>query len=138
MLYDLSKEYDAKRARIRLDALIESNKTIELKEKRKKRTVSQNAYMHVLFGIYGSETGYTAEEAKITLKRACTRLMIYEKNGDKFLKGTSELSKDECQFFIDWIINFAAGQGIHLPSADEYIEHQYEIQIELDRNCGYI
>ena len=138
MFYDLKKVYDAKRAMKRLESLIASNKVIQLKEKQKKRTLSQNAYMHVLFSIYGMETGYTEAEAKTVLKRACTRLMIYEKNGEKFLRGTSDLSKDECQVFIDWVINFAAMQGVHLPSPDEYIEHQHEIQIELDRSCGYI
>ena len=138
MFYDLNKLYDINRAKTQLDSMIEAKKVIELKEKRKKRTISQNAYMHVLFSIYGMETGYTSDEAKTVLKRACTKLMIYEKNGDKFLKGTSELSKDECQVFIDWIRNFASAQGIHLPSSDEYLENQHEIQIELDRNCGYI
>ena len=138
MFYDLSKVYDAKRAMRRLEALTNSNKVIELKEKVKKRTISQNSYMHVLFKIYGMETGYTESEAKTVLKRECSSLMVYETNGEKFLKGTSELSKEECQRFIDWVVNFAAMQGIHLPSPDEYIEHQHEIQIELDRNCGYI
>ena len=138
MFYDLSKIYDMNRAKKKLDALIASNKVVELTEKKKKRTISQNSYMHVLFSIYGMETGYTAAEAKTVLKRECSNLMVYETNGEKFLKGTSELSKDECQRFIDWVINFAAMQGVHLPSPDEYIENQHEIQIELDRNCGYI
>ncbi len=138
MFYDLNKLYDIKRAKKRLDALIEANKVIQIKEKRKKRTISQNAYMHVLFSIYGIETGYTAEESKTILKRECKKLMIYEKNGEKFLRGTSELSKEECQLFIDWVMNFAGMQGIHLPSSEEYLENQHEIDIELDRNCGYV
>jgi len=139
MFYDTRKVFEANQARVKLEALIAKNKVIELKEKRKKRTLPQNAYMHVLFGLYAVETGYTAAEAKTVLKRECAQLMIYEKNGEKFLKGTSELSKDECQVFIDWLLKFAAEQGIHLPSSEqEYLDNQDNIDIQLDRNQGYI
>ena len=137
MFYDLRKVYDINRAKKKLDTLIESRKVIELKEKRKKRTISQNAYMHVLFSIFGNETGYTASEAKTLLKRECKSLMIYEKKGEKFLRGTSDLSKEEGQIFIDWVINFAGMQGIHLPTPDEYLENQHEIEIQIDLNRGY-
>ena len=139
MFYDTRKVFEANKARVKLEALIASNKVIELKEKRKKRTLSQNAYMHVLFGLYASETGYTAAEAKTVLKRECGKLMVYENSGTKFLRGTSDLSKDECQVFIDWLLKFAANQGIHLPSSEqEYLDNQHEIDIQLDRNRGYI
>lgn len=137
MFYDLKKQYGINKAKAKLDSLIEKRKVIELKEKRKKRTISQNAYMHVLFNLFGIETGYTASEAKTVLKRECKNLMVYEKEGEKFLRGTSDLSKDECQVFIDWVINYAGIQGIHLPSSEEYLENQHEIEIQIDLNRGY-
>ncbi len=138
MIFDTRKVYEAKKAMTRLESLIDKNKVVEVKELRKKRTISQNSYMHVLFTLYGIETGYTSEEAKTVLKRECVKLMVYDKDGEKFLRSTADLSKDECQVFIDWVRNFASSQGIYLPSSEEYLENQVNIDREIDRNTGYI
>lgn len=137
MIHDLSIQFDREKARVRLEKMIESKKVIDLKEKRKKRTISQNSYLHVLFGLYGIETGHTIDEAKTVLKRECP-FMIYSKDGQKFLKKTSELSKDECQYFIEWIIEFAAIDGMDLPSSESYIENQFYFEKELDSNKKFL
>ena len=84
-----------------------------------------------MFGLYGCETGYTLEEAKTVIKRE-NPFMIYEKGGRQFLKSTADLSKDEMQYFIDWMRDFAAADGIYLPSSDEYLENQHTIDKQLE------
>jgi hypothetical protein len=137
MFYDLRTQYGIGRAKAKLEALLESRKMIELKEKRKKRTISQNKYMYVLFTLFGIETGYTKNEVKELLKKECADIFRYEKNGSHFHRSTSDLNKDECIVFIDWIIKFAGEQGIHLPTSLEYLTDQHAIDIEIDLNRGF-
>ncbi len=138
MIYELSKPFDANKAKARLETLIEKGKVIDITEKRKKRTLSQNAYSHVIFSLFGIEFGYTMEEAKTFLKRSCGELMKYEKNGQYFLRSTADLSKDECQVFIDWVLKFAAEQGCYIPDSESYLQNQFEIDKEISRNKIYL
>lgn len=137
MFYDLRTQYGIAKARTKFNALLEKRQVIELKEKRKKRTISQNKYMYVLFTLFGIETGYSKNETKELLKKECGDLFKYQKNGNDFHRSTADLSKDECIVFIDWIIKFAGVQGIHLPTSHEYLLNQHAIDIEIDLNRGY-
>ena len=83
MIYNLENTIEAKKAKLKLESLINSGKQIELKEKRQKRTIKQNSYMHVCIALFGIEFGYDLTESKTLLKRLCP-FMIYEKNGNKF------------------------------------------------------
>ena len=102
MIYDLNIEQDKKQAMLKFEAFSDKGVVIELKEKMKNRTLSQNAYLHVLFGLYGCAFGYTLRESKTFLKRECP-FMRYKKNTDVFLRSTASLDKIEMIEFIDWI-----------------------------------
>lgn len=138
MIYETLKPFDANKSMTWLKNAIEKGKVVDMTEKRKKRTLSQNAYMHVIFNLFALEFGYTKKEAKTFLKRSCGELMKYEKNGQWFLRGTSDLSKDEAQLFIDWVLTFAAMQGCYIPSSEEYLQNQFEIDKEISRNKIYL
>ncbi len=101
MLYDLSNKHDRTLAHVYWERLLKNKKKIELRSMITKRTIDQNSYVHVLFNLYGIEYGYTKEEAKTIIKRACP-FMRYEKNGNTFLKGTSDLDTKEMKNFINW------------------------------------
>ena len=91
MIYDLSNNEDKNRASFKFYQLVEGGKVIVLNEKRKKRSISQNRYLHVAITIFAIEVGYTIEEAKTVLKRECS-FMVYEKEGMLFLKRTRDLN----------------------------------------------
>ena len=137
MILDLSNKFEADKATMRLDKMIEKGKVVVLKEKRMKKTIQQIKYLHVLFALYGSETGYTKEESKKVLKRQWGK-MSYMKRNESFLYSCADLSKEKMQFFIDWIITLAAHQGIRLPSSEEYLENQHAIDKEIERNNKYL
>tara|TARA_R100001244_G_C5121074_1_gene123503 strand:+ start:132 stop:545 length:414 start_codon:yes stop_codon:yes gene_type:complete len=137
MIYDLRTKHEQGKARAFLEKMIENRKVIILKDKPKKRTLPQNKYLHVIFGLFGSEVGLTLDEAKITLKRECG-FMTYEKNGTKFLKGTSQCTKEEMQIFIQWIIEFACVHGIFIPTSEEYLENQTSIDKEIGKAQKYM
>lgn len=119
MFYDLSLEEEREKFKSKVDDYTKKGLVVELKKVHKKRTLSQNSFIHVLFTLYGIEFGYTMEEAKTHLKRSCP-FMRYEKNGEWFLKKTSAMSTEELSEFIEWIYNYTSGNGCYLPSSESY------------------
>ena len=123
-----------------LEKLISSGDIVDLKKVAKKRTVRQNSYLHKLFTLWGSEIGYTTEEAKQVIKAQLG--YTYEKNGQTFYSHTSGMDTKELTTFIDRFRNLASSQGVYLPSSDEYglnyayFEQQVEAAIAMERRYG--
>lgn len=137
MIYDLSKPIDRQNMKLKLIGYLNGNNVVELKLRRKERTISQNKYLHVIIDYFGSHFGYTTKEAKEFLKKE-SNLLYYEKKGRKFLKSTSELDTKEMSDFIEWIITFSAKQGLYIPSSKEYLEDQVRINREIHNNRQYL
>jgi len=104
MILDLTNILDKKKAETYFSKLLDTQKKIELKEIKAKRSVKHNAYLHVCITLFAIEFGYTIEEAKTLLKRDC-EFMRYEKNGIVFLKATRKMLSDKLSKFIEWIRN---------------------------------
>ena len=127
MILNTSIQAEANKARIYFDKLVEEGSVIELKKVPKKRTIRQNSYVHKLFTLWGSETGYTTEEAKQVVKRELG--YVYEKNGREFFTQTSNMDTGELTEFIDRFRNWSARNGLYLPSADEFgLNYDYYAQ----------
>jgi hypothetical protein len=103
----------------------------------KKRTIRQNAFLHVLIQLFAIETGYTLDEAKTLLKRK-SECMVYTKQGERFLKRTRDLDTKELSEFIEWIRNFAGANGFYLPNADEYLRDWERIDQEIHSHKPYL
>lgn len=110
---------------------------IELKKKRKQRSLRQNSYMHVCITLFAIEFGYTMEEAKALLKRNC-HFMVYEKNNQKFLKSTKDLDTKEMTDFIEWMRNYASNHGLFIPSSQDYIDNKYFFDKQIDSHKQYL
>jgi len=124
MIYDLSKDIDKERATAKFTYLLKNGKKADIKEVRNKRTIKQNAYLHVLFTLFGIEVGLTIDESKTYIKRELK--FFYEKQDMIFLKKTSECNTKELTDFIEKFRNLSSKQGIYLPTADEYTyNYQY-------------
>ncbi len=137
MIYNLSNDIDKNKATCRMLELVRDGKTIELTEKKKKRTIKQNAYYHVLINLCAIEFGNTFDEQKIDLKRECP-FMRYEKKGNTYLKRTRDLTTKELTDFIDWIRNYIGKTGLYLPSAEDYLINQFEIDKEINNQKQYM
>jgi hypothetical protein len=137
MIYDLSNNLDKNKASIKFTELLESGKVIELTAKTKKKSIPQNAYLHVAITLYAIESGYTIKEAKLALKRECA-WMYYEKNNIMFLKSTADLDVKERADFIEFIIQFCGVQGIYIPTPEEYILNQIEIDKQINSQKQYL
>lgn len=137
MKYNLELEHDINSFKTKYNYFLEHKKVVELKEVRKTRSISQNAYLHVLFSLFGIEFGYTLEETKVLIKRQCN-FMSYEKNNIKFLRKTSLLNTLEMTNFIEWFRNYSSEQGLYLPSSDEYIFGKLFIDNEIEKHKIYL
>ena len=137
MIYDTSNQLEKNKLLARVDYLIENKKIVEVKAKNKNRTVTQNAYLHVLFNLYAIAFGYTSNESKTHMKRSC-EFMIYEKKGEKFVKDTSSLDTKGLTDFIEWIRNYSSLNGHYLPTPDEYRLNRYMIDNEITLHKQYL
>ena len=137
MKYDLSNSVEKKTAISKLKKYIDEKKIVEIKLVNKKRTLTQNAYLHVCISLYAIEFGYTLYEAKTYLKRNCG-FMTYEKNGDKYLKHTSDSDTKELTEFIDWIRNYSGMNGYYIPTPEEYLTNQTMIDRDISRHKEFL
>lgn len=136
MIFDPSDNIDLLKAKAKFNTFIEQGKPFELKAIRKKRSIRANAYLHVCISLFAIEVGSTLLEAKTDLKRE--RGLYYVKNGNKYLKQTSQMDSKELADFIDWIRTFASKQGIYIPSSDEYILNSIAIDKTIKNNKQFL
>ncbi len=109
----------------RFKKLLDEEATVELRKIVGTRTLSQNAWLHVLVTLYAIHFGLMREEAKTLLKRECPFMRYSKVIGEDqdevvFLKQTSRLDKRELGEFIEWIYDHSAKEMCALPSLEQY------------------
>lgn len=145
MIYDTSNPLDKANFLLRSNKLAESGKVIELTEKKPKRSLPQNKYLHVLLAYFGTQTGNTLEWVKQQYYKKLVNpdLFIREKEDKylgniKVLRSSADLDTSEFSLSIERFRNWASQEaGIYLPSADEFIIIQ-QMGIEIERNKEYL
>ena len=122
MIYSLENEIEINKARTRFNDLASQGKTIELKEKRKKRTISQNSYLHLILNAFGLNFGYTMQEVKQHFFKELINPEIFN-NGEKHglitiqdWRSTADLNTKELTTAIDRFLDYSAKQGYLLPN----------------------
>ena len=145
MIYDTSNPLDKANFLLRAKKLAESGKVIDLTEKKPKRSLPQNKYLHVLLAYFGTQTGNTLEWVKQQYYKKLVNpdLFIREKEDKylgniKVLRSSADLDTSEFSLSVERFRNWASQEaGIYLPSSDEYIIIQ-QMEIEIERNKDYI
>lgn len=145
MIYDTSNPLDKANFLLRAKKLAESGKVIELTEKKPKRSLPQNKYLHVLLAYFGTQTGNTLAWVKQQYYKKLVNpdLFIREKEDKylgniKVLRSSADLDTSEFSLSVERFRNWASQEaGIYLPSSDEYIIIQ-QMEIEIERNKDYI
>ena len=145
MIFDLNNEYQIPKLKEYVKKLIANKAVIEVKKKLPNRTITQNNYLHLLLGYFGSEYGCSLDEAKIDFyKRTCNRDLFERKAINKkgkeiiYLRSSAELSTGEMALSIDRFRNFSSSEaGIYLPSPNER-EFLIYIKQEIENNKGFI
>ena len=141
-LFNLSNPLDKANFLLRAKKLAESGKIVELTEKKPRRSLPQNKYLHVILAYFGTQTGNTLEWVKQQYYKKLVNpdLFIREKEDKylgkiKVLRSSADLDTAEMSLSVDRFRNWAAQEaGIYIPSADEAILiQQMEICIEKDK-----
>ena len=104
---------------------------ITIERETRKRSLSQNAYIHILFNIFAgllNELGndFEMEEVKEMMKFKFLKCdVVNEETGEKIgerIRHTSELSTTDFNLFIDQVIQYAAEEfSFQLPYPGEQI-----------------
>jgi len=145
MIYDLKKETDKSRFKRRCNELFEAGKVVELTEKKEKRTIRQNRYLHLILGWYGIETGNTVDYVKENyFKRLCNPALFVTYKEDKHLgqvevlRSSSGLDTGEMTLAIERFRTWSAMEcNIYLPDPED-LSFLREIEIELERYRQWI
>ena len=145
MIYNTSNPLDKANFLLRAKKLAESGVIVDLTEKKPRRSLPQNKYLHVLLAYFGTQTGNTLEWVKQQYYKKLVNpdLFIREKEDKylgriKVLRSSADLDTSEFSLSVERFRNWASQEaGIYLPSADEYIIIQ-QMEIEIERNKEYL
>lgn len=141
-IYNLGNPYEVTKFQERVAQAIEKGYVVTLARKCPQRSSSQNAYLHVLLGYFGSEYGLSIEEVKIEIyKKICNPDLFYieviNKRGRtvKRLRSSAELTTAEMTTSIERFRNWSSYHaGIYLPAPNEAENLLWcEQQIELNK-----
>lgn len=141
---DLEKDH----VRRRLEQLIESGQPFELTNV-KKRSLSQNNYLHLGLSYLALELGYTLEYTKLRLFKLtwCKETFLVEKTSNKTgeiftdIRSTASLNKEEMSHVIGILIEKAMLVcGVRLPDPSDLLYQEEMIQIaqEVYNNQKYL
>ena len=145
MIYDTSNPLDKANFLLRAKKLAESGVIVDLTEKKPRRSLPQNKYLHVILAYFGTQTGNTLEWVKQQYYKKLVNpdLFIREKEDKylgriKVLRSSADLDTAEMSLSIERFRNWAAQEaGIYIPSADEAILIQ-QMEIEIERNKEFL
>ena len=145
MIYNLSSPLDKANFLLRAKKLAESGVIVDLTEKKPRRSLPQNKYLHVILAYFGTQTGNTLEWVKQQYYKKLVNpdLFIREKEDKylgriKVLRSSADLDTAEMTESIEKFRNWAAQEaGIYMPSADEAILIQ-QMEIEIERNKEFL
>lgn len=134
MRYNLKDPKDLEAALEYLTKLSSQEAMVNITKVNPNRSLRQNAYYHVLLGVYGLATGHTINQAKTIHKRyICPDIFAYEKDGMWFLHSSAEINNEEMTKAIDRLITFGEENGVDMPLATDtekitYYENLIETQ----------
>ena len=146
MIFNSEIELEKKMAIERFRFFLSKGKTFELKEKKPKRSISQNNYLHLILSWYALEYGETLEYIKqeVFKKQINKEIFEYEyinkKTGEirTEYKSTANLDTGQMTTAIDRFRNYASKEaGIYLPEPKDLSELQH-IENQIKNNEQYL
>lgn len=127
MVYDLNTDIDRIRYEKRVKSLLDRRTVVELSERKPKRTIPQNSYLHLLIGEFAMQTGNTMDWVKQEyFKRHCNKELFVRMKYDELtkcevavLRSSRDLDTKEMTTAIDRFKKWAAEGGVDLPDAED-------------------
>ena len=143
MQYNLNSELDRQRFKVKVGQLWAKGGIVEVTEKRR-RTLNQNAYLHIAISAFAIEVGESAEYVKQEVfKRICNPdLFLITKENPilgtiEVLRSSRDLTTHEMSVAIDRYRKWCAEQGVYIPEANEE-ENLASLEAELSKYERYL
>lgn len=143
MQYNLNSELDRQRFKVKVKQLWTKGGIVEVTEKRR-RTLNQNAYLHIAISAFAIEVGESAEYVKQEVfKRICNPdLFLITKENPilgtiEVLRSSRDLTTHEMSVAIDRYRKWCAEQGVYIPEANEE-ENLASLEAELSKYERYL
>lgn len=114
-----------------------SKVTVEIKSRRKPRSLPQNAYLHIILQMIADETGNSLEVIKSTLKAMYAKKTLLDKDGEpiydkatgevvSYIQDTKDMSTVEAMIFTEKVRMFAQDFcGMSIPSPGDNLEMNF-------------
>lgn len=143
MKLDLSKQYDRDKFDAYANKLKDQGACVDLVKKRRSRTLSQNAYLHVIIGLVAKYVGDSDERMKKYLKVGLLPSMFPIQKINLFgkviaeIRSTTDLDKEEMSICINKAIEWAESLGVHIPDLKYSEENIFSLEQELEKGQYY-
>lgn len=149
MLYDLTNIVGLQSFKTKVGMLIDNkDKVVELTVKRKRRSLNQNSYLHLILTWFAIEYGDTLEYVKQDIFKKNVNPQIFKSERVNFKTGevrehwrsSADLNTKEMTVAIERFRNYASKEaGIYLPEAneDKFLQH-IEIEASKYENLIYV
>ena len=137
MIFETSNQIEAEKAKVYFNFLLNGSKTIEIKAKRKRRSIPQNSYLHLILSAFGLNFGYTLEEVKQQIfKEHLNSDIFYEGEKEGIVKvkswrSSANLNTKEMTTAINRFLDFSSKLGYLLPDPQNLV---YIQQLEREVN----
>ena len=142
MNFDLSRELDRVQFKERCNFLYRQGVLVELTEKRGKRTLKQNSYLHLLLAYFALQYGERMEYIKQEFfkRHVNADLFLREKEGKGIgkyyvLRSSADLDTKEMTTAIDRFRDWASKEvGVYLPTPEEHgLIGEMEREVEMNK-----
>lgn len=141
MKYNLANNADAGKAMAYLLDLTRDGKVAEIKKVSPKRSLNQNAYLHLLLGAYALATGNNTENAKALYKWVNQDIYYRKKKvgDDAFvhIRSSADLTKEEMAQSIDTFMSWSKENGYPLPPATDQ-EWLRQVENDMEKQAQYL
>lgn len=145
MRYDGGNPLHAAGARAKLDKLVREKKIFDITEKKPKRTINQNSYLHVCIAYFASQYGERAEYVKEQYYKRHVNPQVFVRQREdrligevEYLRSTADLDTWELSLTLERFRTWAAKEaGIYIPAPNE--ERLIALcEMEIERNKEYL
>lgn len=143
MKFNLAHTTDIAEANRLLAQLTVDRKQVEIKEVKPRRSLNQNAYLHLLIGAFSAHFGFTLTEGKLIYKMLPGNKEIYHYEKEvsgrtfAFVRSSADLDKPTMTKTIETLREWSDKMGYPLPSATDTAWLQ-AIENEIERNERYL
>lgn len=127
----------------RLQQLIDREAIVEITEKKKSKSVSQNAYLHAILSMAAIHFGLTLDEVKQVMKHSAGNMVSYgwiirSVRGFQTYRSIATFNNPEINLFIEHVRNFSQTHDCYLPTPMEYKQNKIEYDNEITKQKQYL